>query len=175
MRQVFKFDSNGFYLEPVILQDNEEMPNDCTEIQPQDGLYKAQFVNGEWIEVRPQVDILNDLKASKKIELDLKYEYTLSMGFPSSALGESHNYPCDIEAMIYFNATINRFDNDQNFTSINQKTLDSGFLPHTKEQFIQVFNDGHSFGIAQDTKLNQLKNDVDLATTPDQLNNISWE
>jgi hypothetical protein len=34
MKQVFKIDSNGFYVEPVILQDNDKTPTDCVEAMP---------------------------------------------------------------------------------------------------------------------------------------------
>jgi hypothetical protein len=50
MKQVFRFDANGFYMEPVILEDDQQVPSDCTENKPQDGLYKGQFLNGEWVE-----------------------------------------------------------------------------------------------------------------------------
>jgi hypothetical protein len=42
MKQVFKIDSNGFYVEPVILQDNDKTPMDCVETMPP-SLLKLSF------------------------------------------------------------------------------------------------------------------------------------
>lgn len=106
------------------------------------------------------------LKKIKKDELDASFDTTMAGGFTSAALGVSHTYPSDLQAMIFFNATLNRFTNDSTFTSVNQKTLDGGYLAHAKTQFIQVFNDGHAFGIQQDTKLANLKAKVDALTYP---------
>lgn len=61
MKQVFRMDQNGFYLEPVIIEDEKNIPVDCTEIQPPDGLYKGKFVNGEWVESLTE-DEINTLK-----------------------------------------------------------------------------------------------------------------
>jgi hypothetical protein len=49
MKQVFKIDSNGLYVEPVILQDNEKTPMDCVETMPP-SLFKAKFLDGTWVE-----------------------------------------------------------------------------------------------------------------------------
>lgn len=82
MKQVFRFDSNGFYIEPVILQGNSFTPADCTEIQPQDGLFKGQFVNGAWVEGMADSDIeaiknapkpLTELEQIKKQQADLTF------------------------------------------------------------------------------------------------------
>jgi hypothetical protein len=174
MKIAYKLDSNGFYLEDVILSDNEGIPSDCTNIKTPDGLYKARFVNGAWVEGMAQADILADAKAAKKAQLSASFDATMASGFTSSALGVSHNYPSDLQAMIFFNATMNRFGNDSTFTTVNQKTLDAGYLAHTKAQFFQVFNDGHAFGVAQDTKLANLKAQVDAATTVSAVNAITW-
>lgn len=113
-------------------------------------------------------------KNQKKAQLSASFDATMANGFSSSALGVSHTYPSDLQAMIFFNATFNRFNNDSTFTSVNQKTLDAGYLAHTKAQFTQVFNDGHEFGVTQDTKLANLKAQVDAATTVDAINAITW-
>lgn len=176
MKIAYQFDSNGFYVEDVILSDNEEIPGDCTIIKPQNGLYKPQFVNSAWIEGKAQADILADAKAAKIAQLSASFDATMASGFTSSALGVSHTYPSDLQAMIFFNATMNRFVNDSTFTSVNQKTLDAGYLAHNKTQFTQVFNDGHAFGVTQDTKLANLKSQVDENTTDTvgKVNAITW-
>jgi hypothetical protein len=117
---------------------------------------------------------IDSLKALKIKELTAKCDQAIQAGFSSSALGVAHTYPANIEDMIYFNSTLLRFNNDPTFTTLKQLTLDAGYLDHSKSQFIQVFNDGHEFGLQTDGKLAQLKAQVTQATTPDQVNGISW-
>jgi hypothetical protein len=45
MKQVVRIDSAGFYVEPVILEDNDKVPSDCVESVPP-SLYKARYVDG---------------------------------------------------------------------------------------------------------------------------------
>jgi hypothetical protein len=61
MKRVFKIDSDGFYLEPVILQDNDKTPIDCVEIEPTGSFIKGKFTNGVWEETATQQEIA-DLK-----------------------------------------------------------------------------------------------------------------
>lgn len=49
MRQVYRFDENGFFKEPVFINDDENIPWDCTEIKPSNKLYSPKFVKGEWV------------------------------------------------------------------------------------------------------------------------------
>ena len=48
--QIYRIDENGYFLEDVILKKDEEIPNDCVEIQPPQGLYKGRWTGVEWIE-----------------------------------------------------------------------------------------------------------------------------
>jgi hypothetical protein len=56
MKQVVRIDSDGFYVEPVILEDNDKVPSDCVESVPP-SLYKARYVDGAWGEGASQVEI----------------------------------------------------------------------------------------------------------------------
>ncbi|MCM2674106.1 hypothetical protein [Alkalicoccobacillus plakortidis] len=58
MKQVYRISEEGFYIEPKIIDPIDfensvpiyEIPSDCTEITPIDGLFQAKLVNGEWVE-----------------------------------------------------------------------------------------------------------------------------
>jgi hypothetical protein len=49
MKQVYKIDIDGYYLEPVIIGDEEKLPDDCVYEQPP-SFYKAKWQYGEWLE-----------------------------------------------------------------------------------------------------------------------------
>jgi hypothetical protein len=46
--EVYRISQEGFYIEPVILNNGEETPDDCVESKPPN-FYKAKWDNG-WIE-----------------------------------------------------------------------------------------------------------------------------
>jgi hypothetical protein len=56
MKQVVRIDSAGFYVEPVILEDNDKVPSDCVESVPP-SLYKAKYAGGKWAEGATQAEI----------------------------------------------------------------------------------------------------------------------
>jgi hypothetical protein len=174
LKQVYKMDSSGFYVEPVILNEGDTIPEDCTEIQPSDGLYKAKFVDSAWVESETDATLLQYAKDAKKAELNKKCDLTIMGGFTSSALGAPHTYSSVLTDEIWYNATKNRFDIDATFTSVDWKTIDAGYLTHTKAQFQQVFIDGHAYGNNQIAKLNNLKAQVDSATTQTDVEGIVW-
>lgn len=49
MRQVFRINHEGYYLEPVLLMRGEETPSDCVEEAPP-SFYKAKWQDGKWVE-----------------------------------------------------------------------------------------------------------------------------
>jgi hypothetical protein len=174
MKVVYRFDNNGFYVEDVVVQDREKVPSDCATIKPQDGLFKAQYANGAWVEGMAQTDILTDLKSIKKSELSKKCNEAIAGGFASSALGEAHTYPSHDKAQSNFNTEMNRFLTDSNYLSCKFFTIDAGWLGHTKDQFFQVFHEGHDFGNAQWEKLFSLFSQVDASQTKADLDAIVW-
>lgn len=123
-------------------------------------------------------EILTEVRQNKKDELSKKCNEAIISGFTSSALGTVHTYPSDEEAQRNFNSELHMFNIDPNYTSLF-KTLDAGYLSHTKSQLLQVFSDGHIFKVNQLSRLNGplpngLKAKVDAAITVDDVNAITW-
>jgi hypothetical protein len=56
MKQVYRFDTNGQYLEPVLLDDDQSIPNDCTYISLPQPNWKPVFNNGNWVETATEED-----------------------------------------------------------------------------------------------------------------------
>ena len=50
MREVYRYDTNGFYVEPVILEEGQENPENTTNVRPQDGLFQAKWDGLKWLE-----------------------------------------------------------------------------------------------------------------------------
>lgn len=49
MKQFYKIDSEGYYIEPVIFYEDVEKSSDCIE-SPPPSFYKAKWQGGKWIE-----------------------------------------------------------------------------------------------------------------------------
>jgi hypothetical protein len=50
MKQVYKYDSNGKYVEPVIIADNAPIPASCADKPLPQPNWKPVFKNGAWVE-----------------------------------------------------------------------------------------------------------------------------
>lgn len=59
MRKVIRIDSGGFFVEDVILKQEDETPEDCIEVLCQDGFYRPKwdFDNEEWVEGKSQAEL----------------------------------------------------------------------------------------------------------------------
>jgi len=62
MRKVLKIDINGYFIEDVVLQDNETTPSGCIETPCPDGFYKPKWDGSKWIEglTQAEIDTLNN-------------------------------------------------------------------------------------------------------------------
>jgi len=67
MRKVLRIDSNGFYIEDVILQDSKAIPSDCIEIICPDGFYKPKWDGNTWVEglTQAEIDAIKNVPAPK--------------------------------------------------------------------------------------------------------------
>lgn len=54
MKQVYKIDSEGYYIKPLLV---ENTPSNCVEVAPPNGLYKARYVEGQWVEGLSQSEV----------------------------------------------------------------------------------------------------------------------
>jgi len=57
MRKVLKINSEGLFLEDVLIKDDEELPSDCVETLCPDGFYSPKWLKGKWIEGKTQTEI----------------------------------------------------------------------------------------------------------------------
>ncbi|MDP4268436.1 MAG: hypothetical protein Q8880_13515, partial [Bacteroidota bacterium] len=109
MKKLYQINSDGFYLNDVLLDDGENIPSDCVETELPDGLFKPRYVNDTWQNGITQDDIntllgitLDSVKQTKINELSAINNSNIT--FTSNALGTVHTYLADDSAMGKFNA-----------------------------------------------------------------------
>jgi hypothetical protein len=89
MKQVFKIDSNGFYIEPVILQDDEKLGNNLIDIAISEGFYRPKWYGKKWVEglTQLEIDALRNVP-QPKTEIELLKEENIQL---LSRVQESEN------------------------------------------------------------------------------------
>jgi hypothetical protein len=67
MRMVSKIDAAGIFEADVRIEDDTPLPAGCIESRPPEGLYtpKWSFASSEWVEGKPEPEIVEDLKTQK--------------------------------------------------------------------------------------------------------------
>lgn len=133
---------------------------------PNDYIYQ----NGQFV-YQPN---LTPFKNAKIAELDQACSQAISQGFTSSALGVAHTYPYDDEAQRNLHAAIIDTLIDSTVTTVSFKTLDAGYQNHTVAQIQQVAKDSKTPFMNNLNKYNNLKSQVQSATTVDAINAIVW-
>lgn len=174
MKKIHKIDVNGYFLEDVILEDNEITPSDCVDVEVPEGFYKPKFANGTWTEGLSQETItnilgltLNDVKQEKINVLTTINNSNIT--FTSSALGTVHTYLADDSAMAKFNAEYTYINSSSYDNSpILWYTLEEGGVNHTKDQFNQVWLEGRNFVANNFAKWDELVKKVKAITTDNQ-------
>ena len=176
MAQVYRIDSNGFYIEPVMLKDGDKCPSDCRTDAPPAGLNKIKrnAANNGWMEGLSSDQILSSLKTAKIAQLT-DSETQTNGTFQSSALGSAHTYLSTNDAMAKFNAEY-AFVNSAAYdgSPILWFTLEAGGVIHTKDQFNQVWLGGRNIIAANFAKWDSLVKQVQAAKIAGEVNAIVW-
>jgi hypothetical protein len=74
-KQVYRFNDKGHYIEPVLLEEGEEIPSDCTEKELPQPNMKPVFKDGEWVEIMSDEEIDEILNQPiPKSEIDILKE-----------------------------------------------------------------------------------------------------
>ncbi len=69
MRVVARIDQQGNFLEDVLLEDGEPMPEGCVEERPPEGLHSPKWTGSEWVEGKPESEIVEARKPEKVAEM----------------------------------------------------------------------------------------------------------
>jgi hypothetical protein len=57
MKQIFKYDDEGKYIEPILIGEEEELPLNCTDKELPQPNYKPVFKDGDWVETITQKEL----------------------------------------------------------------------------------------------------------------------
>jgi hypothetical protein len=123
MKQVYKIDSKGFYVEPVILSESEVLPSDCVEVIPTEGLFKAKWNGIAW-EEGAVIDHLAIAKESKMAELDAKCKESILGYFKATVDTVEYSFSNDMEAQSNFKDGMWALENNK-VTTVKWTAFDS--------------------------------------------------
>jgi hypothetical protein len=130
--------------------------------------------DGTFITPAPPPPTLDDVKNAKIAELTA-VNNSASASFTSTALGTSHTYLSDADAMSKFNAEYTFVNGpDWDGQPILWFTIEEGGVEHTKDQFNQVWLDGRNHVATNFNKWDSLVKQVKACTTIDEVNSIVW-
>jgi hypothetical protein len=113
-------------------------------------------------------------KFMKIEQLNYLCNQTIKAGFTSSALGTPHQYKSDYDDQINTIGCLTLLNADSTLQSMIFKTVDAGFMIHTREQFLKLYKDGEEFKRNNITIYNTKKFQVLNALTKDEVIAIKW-
>lgn len=121
---------------------------------------------------------LEQAKQDRINEINLACEETILSGFISSALGEPHGYDSQIEDQLNLigAALAAAAGQSVEFRCYHGAvTGQKEWHLHTPQQMQQVYMDGLVYKVTQLKKATTLKNQVNAATTVEEVNGITWQ
>jgi hypothetical protein len=176
MIQVYKIDSDGYFIEPVLVDKLSNMDSDCVSTPPPQGLVKLRYTNGKWIEGETTANILAATKAMKKARLAESFDASLMNGFTSTADGTSRTYAIDPVSMGKWTGALAVINSGKAIQNMTVKDFNGNKITLTSAQFQQMTADGFTFFYAQESHLWSLEDEVDsdITDTVDKVNAITW-
>jgi hypothetical protein len=177
MKQVFRINELGEYVEPVILQDGEEIPLDCVEDIPTEGLYKAKWNGTSW-EEGAVIDHLVIAKKQKLSELDSKCKESILGYFKATIDGVEYSFSNDAEAQSNFKDGMWALENNK-VTTIKWTAYDStGNIVRLDLDLIKLSDVNVTRLTHQQTMVAKyrdiLQPQIELSATVEEVNNITW-
>ena len=182
MKMVHRIDTNGMFIEDILLEDDELTPGDCVEVQAEPGFHHPQWdsVNKVWGEGKSEEYVLAHLKTLKIEQIKQAYEQNMLDGFASSCTGVYHIYDYSEESqklwVEVFSSLQSGFIPDAAFPlAITLK--DGEVVFHTKLQLQQFGSELTMWKFGMHSKSQALTNSggaVMSASTVEVLDSIVW-
>lgn len=182
MLQVYKYDENGTYIEPIILEPNEEdeyvLPENCTDKPLPQPNWKPIFdkVKNEWVEAINQTELVTMYSPAKIQELNQQCEETILGRFSVDLPFGTYEFSNDEQAQSRFNGTISLF-----LANLKTEIEWTAYLNGERQRIILDMESFNKVALSAADhidsnvkKYNDLLLQVNNAQTLDELNQIAW-
>lgn len=150
-----------------------EIPNDCFlgwgERQMYNPVY--DFKLNDWVDKKPQEEILQEVKSAKVLELNSVCEMAIFEPFQAT---NGHFYSFELKDQLNFTQMSFLINSNPHLTDIQWKTEDAGVLLHTREEFLEVIASAEVHKMGNISKNWQLKGLVESAETVEEVQAITW-
>jgi hypothetical protein len=181
--EVYKYDENGRYVEPVEIEINEDgtyiLPENCTDKPlPQPNYYPVyDHELGDWMETITEQELVARLSPSKIEELNAKCEETILGRFSVDLDGIIFEFSYDNQAQSRLNGTASLFSSDL-ITEIPW----TAYLNDERQRIVLYKESFNKVAVAALThcndnivKFNELLVQANNAQTLVELNQIVWD
>lgn len=145
------------------------------------GAFQEQFALCQGYRVNPTTkDIefdyepafnLEQYKIFKIDELSRKCQEDIHKGFTAS---NGHNYRTNSDDQLNFLGKFNQIISDPTITTVMWKTEDKGYISHTREEWVSLYNEALSAKEQKLFKYDQLKHQISSFTTKEQVEAVIW-
>lgn len=173
-RQVYKYDSSGFYVEPLLIGQYDLLPPNCVETAPTSDLYKAKWNGSDWLEGATDAELLINAKAAKIGELNNAFVSALYQGFDSAADGTTRHYAFDPNNQRLLDWLLSIVTAGTCPDSIMAKDATGSQVTLTPTQAKQLCMDAQNHYLPNYQKLCGYEKTVSAATTIDAVNGVVW-
>jgi hypothetical protein len=116
--------------------------------------------------------ILDYHKQIKLSAVNKKCEEVIVKGFTSS---NGHTYRTNRDDQINMIGQKDAISDNSTITTVDWKTEDSGYITHSREEWMNVYTEAFTHKKTQLMKYNSLKESIANATTHDEIIAIVWE
>lgn len=188
MKEAYRYDNTGKYIEPVLVYPNEkggyDLPENCTFEQAPQPNWKPVFMNGKWIETA-SVDEINRITGNtletirnKKIrEFDSLCESTILGNFKATINNIEYSFSNDSKAQSRLNGVavsfVRGYITEIEWTAYlnNERTS----LVLTEAQFDIVAKAALTHTNGNIEKFRNKVSEISLAQSVEEINGIHWD
>jgi hypothetical protein len=115
---------------------------------------------------------LEQYKTFKIDELSQKCKEDIYKGFTSNLNG--HFYRTNTDDQLNFLGKFNQLMSDETLTTVMWKTEDVGYIEHTREDWLSVYNEALTAKEQKLFKYDQLRDQVNACTTKEEVEAVVW-
>jgi hypothetical protein len=122
------------------------------------------------LEIR-DADRLVQSKQNKVIKLSEQCRNSIVNGFTAT---NGHQYRLELEDQLNMQGQKSELDDDPSITTVPWRTIDVGYINHTREEWLTVYAEAFQHKKTQLFKLDNLRTQALNATTQSELDAIVW-